>query len=187
MREVLRNKELFVTAFASRPLPRPGAGFSLFKNKKVKLQELVVMSRQMATFVRSGISIVECLHAVAVQTENPTLKQALNDIRLDVLTGSTLTDAMRKHARILNEMYVSLVQAGETGGVLERTSGDRRDAVRSGGGTSGKVKAAFVYPMVVLVASVGVVFFMLVFIVPVFAKVYEQFHATTASRDTWHW
>lgn len=178
VREVLRNKELFVTAIKEQAAPgAPGAGFSLFKKKKVKLQELVVMSRQLATLVRSGISIVECLHAVGVQSDNPTLKQALNEIRLDVLTGSTLTDAMRKHAKILNEMYVSLVQAGETGGVLERTLEIAATQFDQEAELQEKVKAAFVYPMIVLIASIGVVFFMLVFIVPVFAKVYDQFHA----------
>ena len=178
VREVLRNKELFVTTVREQAGPSaPGQGFQLFKSKKVKLQELVIMSRQMATLVRSGISIVECLHAVAAQTENATLKQALNDIRLDVLTGSTLTDAMRKHARILNEMYVSLVQAGETGGVLERTLEIAAVQFDQEAELQEKVKAAFVYPIVVLVASIGVVFFMLIFIVPVFAKVYDQFHA----------
>jgi type IV pilus assembly protein PilC len=179
VREVLRNKELFVTTLKEQAGPSaPGAGGLPFKSKKVKLNELVVMSRQMATLVRSGISIVECLHAVGMQTENPTLKQAVNEIRLDVLTGSTLTDAMRKHSRILNEMYVSLVQAGEAGGVLERTLEIAAKQFDQEAELQEKVKAAFVYPMVVLVASVGVVFFMLVFIVPVFAKVYEQFHAT---------
>jgi type IV pilus assembly protein PilC len=178
VREVLRNKELFVTTLREQAGPAaPGASFQFFKSKKVKLKELVVMSRQMATLVRAGISIVECLHAVGAQTENATLKQAINEIRLDVLTGSTLTDAMRKHSRILNEMYVSLVQAGETGGVLERTLEIAATQFDQEAELREKVAAAFVYPMVVLVASVGVVFFMLVFIVPVFAKVYDQFHA----------
>ncbi|HLJ55172.1 MAG TPA: type II secretion system F family protein, partial [Chthonomonadaceae bacterium] len=178
VREVLRNKDLFVTTLREQAAPTgAAAGFQLFKPRKVKLAELVVMSRQMATLVRSGISIVECLHAVHAQTENPILKQAVNQIRLDVLTGSTLTDAMRKHSRILNEMYVSLVQAGETGGVLERTLEIAAVQFDQEAELQEKVKAAFVYPTIVLVASVGVVFFMLIFIVPVFAKVYEQFHA----------
>ena len=179
VRQILRNKDLFVTVLREQAGPSaPGGGILPFKGKKVKLTELVVMSRQMATLVRAGISIVECLHAVGEQTENPTLKQAITEIRLDVLTGSTLTDAMRKHARILNEMYVSLVQAGETGGVLERTLEIAAQQFDQEAELQEKVKAAFVYPMVVLVASVGVVFFMLIFIVPVFAKVYDQFHAT---------
>src|SRR6476659_755775 len=89
VREVLRNKELFVTTLREQAGPTaPATSFSFLKPKKVKLSELVVMSRQMATLVKSGISIVECLHAVGVQTENPILKQAINEIRLDVLTGS---------------------------------------------------------------------------------------------------
>src|SRR5436190_7478083 len=74
VREVLRNKELFVTGLREQAAPSaPGAKMQLFKTKKVKLVELVVMSRQLATLVRSGISIVECLHAVATQSENTLL------------------------------------------------------------------------------------------------------------------
>src|SRR5437773_2757370 len=123
VREVLRNKDLFVTQIKEKAGPSQSSGSLLgnFTKKKVKLSDLVVMSRQLATLVRAGISIVECLQAVSEQTDNPVLKQTLSDIRLDVLTGSTLTDAMRKHPRVLSETYTSLVQAGETGGVLETT------------------------------------------------------------------
>jgi type IV pilus assembly protein PilC len=180
VREVLRNKDLFVTQIKEKSGPSQGSGgglFSAFSKKKVKLTDMVVMSRQLATLVRAGISIVECLYAVAEQTENPVLKHTLSDIRLDVLTGSTLTDAMRKHPKVLSETYTSLVQAGETGGVLETTLEIAATQFDQEAELREKVKAAFVYPIIVLVASVGVVFFMLVFIVPVFAKVYEQFHA----------
>src|SRR5207253_771302 len=99
-------------------------------------------------------------------------------VRLDLLTGSTLTEAMRKHPKVFSEMYISLVQAGETGGVLEQTLETAATQFDQEAELMEKVKAAFVYPIVVLIASIGVVFFMLVFIVPVFAKVYDQFHAT---------
>ena len=178
VREVLKGRELFITSIQEKADTPRGAGgnFSIGK-KKVKLQELVVMSRQLATLVRAGISIIECLASVSAQTDSPTLKKVLDDIRLDVLTGSTLTEAMQKHPAVLSDMYVSLVQAGETGGVLERTLEIAATQYDQEAELREKVKAAFVYPVLVLVASIAVVFFMLVFIVPVFAKVYNQFHA----------
>lgn len=179
VREVLKGRELFITSIQEKAESSSSGGAGSFQigKKKVKLQELVVMSRQLATLVRAGISIIECLASVAAQTDNPTLKKVLNDIRLDVLTGSTLTEAMQKHPKVLSEMYVSLVQAGETGGVLERTLEIAATQYDQEAELQEKVKAAFVYPVLVLVASIAVVFFMLVFIVPVFAKVYNQFHA----------
>src|SRR5579871_784473 len=178
-REELRNKELFVTNIREQAertaTAQPG---SLFTRKKVKLGDMVVMSRQLATLVRAGLSIVECLYAVAAQTENLTLAAALQKVRLDVMTGSTLTEAMRKHPKIFSEKYISLVQAGETGGVLEMTLEVAADQFDKEATLREKVKSAFVYPIIVLVASVGVVIFMLLFIVPVFADVYKQFKAT---------
>ena len=179
VREVLRGKELFVTSIQEQAAAAQGSGtgnISIGK-KKVKLTDLVIMSRQLATLVRAGISIIECLASVSAQTDNPTLKQVLDDIRLDVLTGSTLTEAMRKHPKVLSDMYTSLVQAGETGGVLERTLEIAASQYDQEAELQEKVKAAFVYPVLVFVASIAVVLFMLVFIVPVFDKVYKQFHA----------
>lgn len=175
-REALRTRELFPTSIQEQAAPQASILQSKFK-KKVKLKELVVMSRQLATLVRAGISIVECLHSVANQTGNPSLKQILEDIRLDVLKGSTLTEAMRKHPKVLNETYVALVNAGETGGVLERTLEIAAEQFDKEAELREKVKAAFVYPVLVFVASIGVVTFMLLFIVPVFARVYKQFNA----------
>lgn len=181
VREVLRKKELFLTKVQEKAAPGKTASspslFSMFRRKKVKLGDMVVMSRQLATLVRAGLSLVECLHAVEMQTESPMLAEALRDVRLDILTGSTLTDALRKNPKVFNETYVSLVQAGETGGVLEQTLETAAEQFNKEADLREKVKSAFVYPIIVLVASVAVVFFMLVFIVPVFAKVYDQFHA----------
>jgi len=180
VREMLRNKELYLTTVREQAAPAQGTPpglFGGFRKRKIKLGDMVVMSRQLATLVRSGLSIIECLHAVEVQAENYTLKETIKQMRLDVLTGSTLTDAMRKHPKVFNEMFVSLVQAGETGGVLEQTLETAAEQFDKEAELKEKVKSAFVYPIIVLVASVAVVFFMLVFIVPVFAKVYDQFHA----------
>ena len=178
-RTTLRYKDLFVTDIrekAERGDAASSAG--MFRRKKVKLPDMVIMSRQLATLVRAGISIIECLHAVAEQAENPTLTDALREVRIEVLSGSTLADAMRKQPKIFNEKYVSLVQAGETGGVLEATLEVAAEQFDKESELREKVKGAFVYPALVFFASVAVVTFMLLFIVPVFAKVYDQVHAT---------
>lgn len=179
VRQILRSKELFVTNVIEQASNASSVGqIVLFKKKSVSLKEMVVMSRQLATLVRAGISIVESLQSVEEQSGNLFLKETLATVRLDIMKGSTLTDAMKKHPKVFNETYIALASAGETGGVLERTleiAGHQMDQEAE---LQEKVKAAFVYPLIVLVASLGVVVFMLVFIVPVFAKVYQQFHAT---------
>ncbi|MGI8922514.1 MAG: type II secretion system F family protein [Fimbriimonadales bacterium] len=181
LREVLRNKDLFLTKSELRRGKLTDAtqvtGGGLFGMRKVKLGDMVVMSRQLATLVRSGLTIIEALSAVAAQTENSTLVEALNMVRLDVLTGSSLGGSMRKHPKVFNEIYVSLVEAGEAAGTLDQTlelaatQFDQEAELRE------QIRSAMTYPIVVVVAAVGVVAFMLVFVVPAFAKVYQQFRA----------
>src|ERR1041385_1734817 len=122
VREMLRRKDLFLVKVKQRAAPSQGIGaLSIGKKRKVTLGDMVVMSRQLATLVKAGLPIVECLHAVAAQSERPLLVETLQQVRLDVLTGSNLSEALARHPKIFSEMYVSLVAAGETGGVLEQT------------------------------------------------------------------
>ncbi len=176
LKSQLREKNLFVTDAREQAANETGkAQGGLFSRRKVKLGDMVVMSRQLATLVRAGLNITECLYSVAGQTENATLADTLTQVRLDVLTGSTLAGAMRKHPRVFNEMYVSLVDAGEAGGLLDKTLETAAVQFSEEADLREKVKAAFTYPLLVMVAAVGVVAFMLVVIVPVFAQVYKQF------------
>lgn len=180
LREVLRNRDLYLTKSQlrrGRVSDESTGGQSIFGQKKVKLGDMVVMSRQLATLVRSGLTIIEALSAVAAQTENPTLVDALNMVRLDVLTGQSLGSAMRKHPKVFNEIYVSLVEAGEAAGTLDHTLELAATQFDEEAELREQIKAALTYPAIVVVAACGVVAFMLVFVVPAFAKVYQQFHA----------
>lgn len=180
LREVLRNRDLYLTKSQlrrGRVSDESTSGQSIFGQKKVKLGDMVVMSRQLATLVRSGLTIIEALSAVAAQTENPTLVDALNMVRLDVLTGQSLGSAMRKHPKVFNEIYVSLVEAGEAAGTLDHTLELAATQFDEEAELREQIKAALTYPAIVVVAACGVVAFMLVFVVPAFAKVYQQFHA----------
>jgi type IV pilus assembly protein PilC len=176
-RQTLRNRDLFLTDIRQKEAkPAAAAAGRMPGARAIKLKDIVIMSRQLATLVRSGISIFESLHAVECQTQNRSLALLLQDIRYNVLTGCSLSEAMRRHPKALNEMYVSLVAAGESGGLLEQTleiaaeQFDREVELRE------KIKSATVYPILVLIALVGLVLFMLIFIIPVFTDVYAQFH-----------
>lgn len=179
LRQSLRIRELYVTNFSLRSdgQPKSGSSSSLFRPRKVRLTDLVVMSRQMATLVKAGISVVETLDAVAEQSENPVLSAALIQARQDVIGGDSLSQAMRKHPKVFNEVYCALVEAGEVGGMLEHTlevaaeEFDKQQTLRE------QVRSALAYPIIVVVAAVVVVIFMLAYIVPIFAKIYRQFNA----------
>ena len=178
LRGQLREKSLYVTDTREQSGLSDEEGSSIFGRKRVKLGDMVVMSRQLATLVHAGLNITECLYSVAGQSENPTLAATLDATRRDVLSGSTLADAMRKHPDVFNEMYVALVQAGEAGGLLDKTLETAAIQFDQEAELREKIKAAMTMPVLVVVVAVLVVIFMLTAIVPVFAKVYEQFHAT---------
>ncbi|MBI3721495.1 MAG: type II secretion system F family protein, partial [Fimbriimonas ginsengisoli] len=176
LRDTLRVNDLFLTKYERRAetaATQPG----LFRSRKVKLQDMVVMSRQFATLVRAGIPIVESISTVAMQSEHPVLAEALRDVRLRVIGGTNLAEAMREHPKVFSELYCSLIEAGQVGGVLEQTLDiaahqfDREAVLRQ------QVKAALAYPILVVTFACLVVAGMILGIVPVFKKVYTQFHA----------
>jgi type IV pilus assembly protein PilC len=176
VREQLRRKELYVTT-VNLQKQSGSQSFSMFTKKNVPLGDMVVMSRQLATLVRAGLPLVECLSTLAGQTSNHLLKSVLTDIRNDVLAGSTFSDALSKHPKIFSELYQALAKAGEMAGALDETLQTAADQLDKEQELKEKVKSAFVYPIAVLFTAGGVVFFLLAFVVPVFAKVYDQFHA----------
>jgi type IV pilus assembly protein PilC len=177
LREALREDQLFLTRFkvSFDPDASNSSEGSLFQ--RIKLRDLVVASRQLATLVRAGIPINEALYACSVQTENRRIAETFRLVRLEVIEGETMSRAMRKHPKVFSDLYCSLVEAGESGGMLDKTLDIAADQLDREADLREKVKAAMTYPILVLFASVAVVAFMLLFIVPTFAKVYVQFHA----------
>jgi type IV pilus assembly protein PilC len=177
IREQLRRKDVFVTTISAQKQGQ-GQQSSLFaRKKKVKLNDMVVMSRQLATLVRAGLPLVESVQVLASQTENAMLKQTLVDVRADVLAGSTFTQAIGKHPAIFSELYQALSNAGEVAGALDETLHVAAEQLDKEQQLKETIKSAFVYPAAVVITAVGVVTFLLIFVVPVFANVYEQFHA----------
>ena len=178
LRQSLRIKELFVTNFSVRSdYQAKPSSFQFIRPRRVKLTDMVIMSRQLSTLVRAGLSIVESLDTVANQTENPVLADALWGARLDVIGGDSLSIAMRKRPKVFNELYCALVEAGEVGGMLEHTLDvaavefDKQQTLRE------QLRSAMTYPILVILMACFVVLFMLTLIVPIFAKIYSQFHA----------
>lgn len=184
LRDYLRDSRLFLVQFRRTvdSGEKQRQGFN--RAKKVKLGDLVVAMRQLATLVRAGLPIVETLATLRAQVENQTLSAALAEIQSDVMSGSTLNEAMAKHPKIFSNLCISLVAAGEAGGLLDQTLDIMADQLDKEQLIQQQIKSAMAYPKLVVLACFGVVAFMLVFIVPVFAKVYDQFHAELPSVTT---
>ena len=146
-------------------------------SKGVKPKDLAVVSRQMATMVAAGLSLLRTLAIISEQTENKRLAQVFRRVRADVEAGTSLSDAMAKHPREFPPLMLNLIRAGEVGGFLESSLESVANNFEAEVKLTGKIKAALSYPIVVLVMAVVAVIAMLVFIVPTFEKMFKQMGA----------
>jgi len=151
------------------------AGDLLERFKRVKSSELVVATRQFSTMVSSGMSMLRALYVLEEQQENKKLREAFAQVRKDVEAGLALSDALARHPDIFNELYIAMVQAGETGGILEDTLHRVADQLEKDESLKRQVKSAMMYPAVVIAFAGIVVIAMVAFLVPVFEGVFKDF------------
>ncbi len=170
--EQLRARGLIVLDIADKAKSRE-LNVALFQ--RVKTHELTIMTRQLSTMISSGLSILRTLYVLEDQTESKKLKEALVAVRKDVEAGLPLSDSLARHPKLFGPLYVSMVRAGETGGMLEEALIRVADQLEADGDLRRKVKSAMAYPAVVLGFSMLVLIALIVFIVPVFVGVFEEF------------
>jgi type IV pilus assembly protein PilC len=144
------------------------------KEKRVKLRDLAVFSRQFATMINSGLSLLRALNILAEQSENPTLAKTVGLLRDDVERGSSLSAAMSKHPKIFSNLYTSMVRAGETGGQLDTVLVRVAETLEADYKLRQKVKSAMTYPIIVTGISILLLIVMLIFVVPTFADMFED-------------
>jgi type IV pilus assembly protein PilC len=141
---------------------------------KVSVKDKAVFSRQLATLVNAGVAIVRGLGVLSDQCTNPKLKQALIDISNDVQSGANLSDAMRKHPECFDGLYVSMIQAGEVGGVLDEVLNRLSKLLEDIARLQNQIKSALAYPMVVGFLATAIFLGMTIFLIPVFAKIFQD-------------
>src|SRR5688572_30780542 len=142
---------------------------------KVKLPDIAVMTRQLATMVSSGMTILKALYVLEQQTESKPLSETLTKVRKDVEAGLPLSDAMERHPKIFNGLFVAMTRAGETGGMLESSLLRVADQIESEESLRRQVKSAMVYPGVIITFAGIVLLALVVFLVPVFEKIFSDF------------
>jgi type IV pilus assembly protein PilC len=152
---------------ASKPLELP------FLNR-IQLGDLAIMTRQLATMVSSGMTILRALYVLEAQTENKKLADAIVEVRKDVEAGLPLSDALERHPKTFNPLFVAMTRAGETGGVLEESLIRIADQLEKEESLRRQVKSAMAYPIVIFVFATAVMLGMVAFIVPVFAGVFKE-------------
>jgi type IV pilus assembly protein PilC len=149
-----------------------------FMPQRVRLKDLAIMSRQFATMIGAGLSLLRVLGVLMEQTENARLAETLRTVRSDVETGTALSDALGRHPKVFPPLMISMVQAGEVGGFLDEALTSVADNLEAEVKLRSKVKSAMTYPVVVGVVAVLLVTAMLLFIVPTFRDLFEDLGGT---------
>lgn len=143
----------------------------------VKLKDLVQFSRQFATMIDAGLPLVQGLAILADQSENPAFKTVLTDVRNEVESGKTFADALGKHPKVFDPLFVNLVSAGEVGGVLDTIMQRLAQHLEKSAKLRRQIKGAMIYPSLVLTAGVLIGVAMLLFVIPVFEAMFADFNA----------
>jgi type IV pilus assembly protein PilC len=142
---------------------------------RVKSADLTIMTRQLSTMVSSGMTILRALYVLEAQTESDALKETLVAVRKDVEAGLPLSDALERHPKIFDPLFVAMTRAGETGGVLDSALIRVADQLEKAEALRRQVKSAMTYPTVIITFAMAVVLALVTFLVPVFAGVFKEF------------
>jgi type IV pilus assembly protein PilC len=154
---------------------KSGMNMEIKLMQRIKPAELTVMSRQLATMISSGMTLLRAFYVLEDQVENDKLRETVSQVRQDIESGLSFSEALEKHPKVFGPLYVAMVRAGEAGGVLEQSLDRVADQLEKDDALRRQVKAAMAYPAVVLCFALCVLLGLIAFIVPVFVKIFEDF------------
>jgi type IV pilus assembly protein PilC len=166
----LRSQRLIPMSVREKPrgINLPGGG-------KIKTRDTVIMTRQFATMINAGLPLVQALDILAKQSENKTMRESLQEILHDVESGNTLADAMREHPKAFSALYVNMVAAGETGGILDTILLRLAGFLEKNEALARKVKGAMIYPAVISFVAASAIVVLLLFVIPTFQQMFASF------------
>src|SRR6267154_1271133 len=144
---------------------------------KVALADLVMFTRQLATMIDAGLAMVQSLQALIEQTTNKVMRDTIKDVCMRVEGGDSFSEALQRHPKAFNRLYVCMVGAGERGGLLAEILGRLATYLENTARLRKKVKSAMMYPIVVTVVAIGITVFLLIRVVPVFGEIFQSFSA----------
>jgi type IV pilus assembly protein PilC len=168
----LKSRGLIVLDIAEK---RGSKEIKLPWGNRVKSADLTIMTRQLSTMVSSGMTILRALYVLEAQTESDALKETLVVVRKDVEAGLPLSDALERHPKVFDPLFVAMTRAGETGGVLDSALIRVADQLEKAEALRRQVKSAMTYPTVIITFAMVVVLALVTFLVPVFAGIFKEF------------
>lgn len=165
----LRQKKIIPTSIKVKEEKK---GFSLF-GARVSKKSLSVFTRQFSTMLNAGLPLLSCLEILGKQTESQGLRRVLGEVRGDVEGGLSLADALRRQPKVFDNLFVNMVESGETGGALDVILGRLANYLEKSVALARKIRGAMIYPAIISLVAVGTISIMLLFVLPIFAKMYE--------------
>jgi type IV pilus assembly protein PilC len=169
--EQLRRQQVVVTSLEERSAKE---GFKISLGSGLTDKDLVVFTRQFGTMINAGLPLIQCLEILSTQSENAILRKAVADVKLHVEAGSTFSDALRKHPKIFDDLYVNMVHAGEVGGLLDTIMGRLSKHIEKAMKLKGQIKSAMVYPSAIMGIAVIVISVLMIWVIPVFEKMFKE-------------
>jgi len=140
----------------------------------IKTRDIVILTRQFATMINSGLPLVQSLDILAKQSQNPALRKIIEQVLFDVEAGNTLADALRKHPKVFSDLYVNMVAAGEAGGILDVILLRLATFLEKNEALARKIKGAMVYPAVIFSVAIIAVVVLLTYVIPTFQEMFES-------------
>jgi len=137
-------------------------------------KDLVVFTRQFGTMINAGLPLVQCLEILSTQSENKILREAIGDVKVSVEAGATFSDALKRHPKIFNELYVNMVHAGEVGGLLDTILTRLAKHIEKAMKLKGQIKSAMVYPSAIIGVAFIVITVLMIWVIPIFAQMFSE-------------
>jgi type IV pilus assembly protein PilC len=182
-REQLRVRGLLAQNLVERPASGEQSVRTAFK--KIKPKSLQVFSRQFATMIDAGLSVVSALVILEEQTEDKYLSAVISELRADVESGLLLSQAMGRHPKVFSRLYIAMVEAGEAAGILDQVLDRVAFQIEKETAIKRRVKGAMIYPTMVLIFATLVLIGMLMFLVPVFVKIFADLGGQLPTLTQW--
>lgn len=170
----LRNKGMIVLDLSEKGAGDVSIKERLAQSKRIKSKDVTIFSRQFATMINSGLAMLRALSILENQTQNPRFRSIIGATRADVESGASLSQALEKHPNVFNRLYVSMVRAGETGGILDDTLNRIASQLEAEDSLRRMIRSAMVYPLLIAVFALLVLTAMILFIIPIFSKMYAD-------------
>ncbi|HEU4501845.1 MAG TPA: type II secretion system F family protein [Nitrospira sp.] len=167
----LRKQSVVVTSLEEKT---GKGGLKLSFGSGLTDKDLVVFTRQFGTMINAGLPLVQCLEILSTQSENKVLRETVGEVRGQVEAGSTFSDALRRHPKVFDDLYVNMVHAGEVGGLLDTILTRLAKHIEKAMKLKGQIKSAMIYPSAILGVAGIVITVLMIFVIPIFAKMFEE-------------